>query len=325
MHEWTESPGSPDDLTPQPPPSASSRGLPAEPVGAAGAVPHAAMDSDPFAVIPPELRGIRHGIPDPPGPQIVRNVLLASAIGGTPASPRGAALKEDRVPTQDRLRPRVRSALRPIVRAWTLLAMESRIMRRSIWVVSALVMAVSVVFALAEGHSARLVLSLAAPLIAGVGVAGSYDLGRDGGDTATELVLTSPTSPRVIMLARVTLAFGYDLGLALLGTSVTLSYGSIPEGMTALVTAWLGPMALLAALSLLLAVFWHAEGAIGVVVAVWTAYALSFIDLPPLDGVRAFWANGPVTLALALVLATAAVIAVGRGEPIRFGGATHRS
>ncbi|WP_433356931.1 hypothetical protein ACQP25_21955 [Microtetraspora malaysiensis] len=321
MHEWTESPGSspgsPRDPIPEPPPSAPSRGLPAEPVRAA--------DADPFAMMPPELHGIRHGIPDPPGPQIVRDVLLASALGGMPASPRGTAPEADPAPIRYRLRPLARSALRPLVRAWTLLAMESRIMRRSIWVVSALVMAVSVGFALAEGRSAQLVLSLAAPLIAGVGVAGSYDLGRDGGDTAAELVLTSPTSPRVIVLARVTLAFGYDLGLALLSSSVALYYGSVPESMTALVTAWLGPMALLAALGLLLAVIWHAEGAIGVAAAVWMAYALSVIDLLPLDGMRAFWANGPVTLALALVLVTAALIAAGRGEPIRFGGATHRS
>ncbi|MEV0972221.1 hypothetical protein [Microtetraspora glauca] len=203
--------------------------------------------------------------------------------------------------------------------------MEARIMHRSIWLASALVMAVSVGFALLRGDSAQLVLSLAAPLIAGVGVAGSYDAGRGGRGTAAELVATTPTSPRVIMLARVTLAFGYDLALALLSSAVALAYGSAPAGMTSLVTAWLGPMALLAALGLLLAVCWHAEGAIGAALAVWTAYALTFTRLPVLEGTRLFWSNGTATAGLALALALAAVIAAGRGEPIRFGGATHRS
>ncbi|WP_152990442.1 hypothetical protein [Sphaerimonospora mesophila] len=268
--------------------------------------------------MPPELRGLRYGVPEPPGPEIVRAVLLASALDRTPA-PR----EEDPVDAGGACRSRRWLPSGPIARAWTLLTIEAQIMRRSIWLVSALIMATGVGFALLRGDSARLMLSLAAPLIAGFGVAGSYDPGR-GGDTAAELVATTPTSRRVIMLARMTLAFGYDLGLALLGSAVAHAYGSAPEGMSALVIAWLGPMALLAALSLLLAVCWHAEGAIGVAVAVWTLYALTFVELPTMDGMRAFWASSPMTLGLALVLALAAVIAAGRREPIRFGGATHR-
>ncbi|WP_067170081.1 hypothetical protein [Microtetraspora niveoalba] len=270
--------------------------------------------------MPPELHGIADGIPRPPGPEIVRSVLLASALG-TPAP----SLATPPVPSAgSRTR---RSPWRPIVRARTLLTMEARVMHRSIWLASAFVMAAGLAFVLVRGESARIVLSLTAPLIAGVGVAGSYDLSREARDTAAELMLTTPTPPRVIMLARVTLAFGYDLALALLCSAVALR--ADPERaaptFTSLVTAWIGPMAMLAALGLLLAVSWHVDGAIGVTLAVWTVYALSFTRLPVLDGTRLFWSNGTATAGLALALALAAVIAAGRREPIRFGGATHRS
>ncbi|MCT9932733.1 hypothetical protein N5079_21245 [Planotetraspora sp. A-T 1434] len=247
----------------------------------------------------PELPEIRDDIPPPPGPEIIRSVLMRSVLDGVDAPP---------VPRT--------------VRAWTLLVMEARIPRRALWLTSALVMAVSVGFVLAKRDAAELVLALVAPLIAGMGVAGSYGPERDD---AFEVVAVTPTSPRVVLLARMTLVFGYDLMLALLASAVLTVLHSAPVELMPLIAAWFGPMALLSALSLLLSVCWTAEGAIGVALAVWSLYALTATGLPILDGVKGFWTTSPATVALALVLAFAAVIAAGRGEPIRRVRATHWS
>ena len=81
----------------------------------------------------------------------------------------------------------------------------------------------------------------------------------------------TPTSPRVILLARVTLVFGYDLILALLSSAVLTLLNATPLGLTSLITTWLGPMAALSALSLLLSVCWNPEGATGVTLALWSS------------------------------------------------------
>ncbi|MEV8632529.1 hypothetical protein AB0395_12805 [Streptosporangium sp. NPDC051023] len=253
----------------------------------------------------PELRGIGDGVPAPPGPEIVRSALWRSALEGgrPPAVPR-------------------------VVRVWELLVMEARVQPLPIWLVSALVMATGVGFVLAEPSTAVSVLALVAPLVAGMGIAAACGP-RDG--RVFELVAVTPTSPRVILLARMTLVFGYDLALGL-AASALLSLpmlGSVADSAAAqlvsLVTAWLGPTAVIAALSLLLSVCWNAEGAAGVALAVWGLYMLSLIDWPGLSWLGALWTTSPGTIALALVMALAAVVMAGWREPIRRLPETHRS
>ncbi|MER5422487.1 hypothetical protein [Streptosporangium roseum] len=247
----------------------------------------------------PELSGIRDDIPPPPGPEVVRAALMRSALHvvEAPAAPRP-------------------------YRAWALLAMEARILHPALWLVSALVMAACVGFVVAKEDTARLVLALAVPLIAAAGVAGSQGPEQDD---AFEVVAVTPTSPRVVMLARMTLVLGYDLALALFASVVLSPLGSMDTGVASLITAWLGPMAALAALTLLLSVCWSPAGAMGCALAVWGLYALTSTDIPVPDGLRHFWTTSPATVGLALALTLAAVIAAGTGEPIRRAHATHRS
>ncbi|MEU6712306.1 hypothetical protein ABZ897_12575 [Nonomuraea sp. NPDC046802] len=87
----------------------------------------------------------------------------------------------------------------------------------------------------------------------------------------------------------------------------------------------MGPMALLAALSLLLSVCWNPAGAIGVAMAAWSLSALAVTDIPVPPAYRLVWTSGPWTLALAALLGAAAIVLAGRGEPIRRSGATHPS
>ncbi|GAA2871603.1 hypothetical protein GCM10010517_31900 [Streptosporangium fragile] len=248
----------------------------------------------------PELPGIRDGIPEPPGPEIVRSVLARSALDGArpPAAPRW-------------------------YRAWALLGMEARLMHAAVWLASALIMVASVVLVLSGTQTAEVVFALAAPLIAAAGVAGTHGPERDG---AFEIVATTPTSPRVVLLARMALVFGYDLVLALLASAASALLGLTPTGLTSLIAAWLGPMALLATLTLLLSVCWAPEGAAGVAAALWLFHALSVVPGAVWDTIdtSGLWTTSPATLALAACLALAAVVLTGRGEPVRLRRAAHR-
>jgi hypothetical protein len=279
----------------------------------------------------PELSGIRDGIPPPPGPEIVRAALMRAALDGLEApaaqEPSGVsrASRASR-PSRRTSSPHLEAAVRGLHKAWALLAVEARLLNPAIWLASALIMVVSVIFILAEstgtGNRAEFTLALAAPLIAMAGVAGSCGPEHDD---AFELVAVTPTSPRVIVLARMTLVFGYDLLLALLASAVLAPLNAAPVGLASLIMAWLGPMAALAGLSLLLSVCWNPGGAMGGGLAVWALYALTATDVPVPDGFRNFWTTSPATVGLALALMLAAVIAAGMGEPIRRAHATHRS
>ncbi|MEV4375744.1 hypothetical protein [Streptosporangium sp. NPDC049644] len=273
----------------------------------------------------PELREIRDGIPPPPGPEIVRAALMRAALDGleVPAAPEPSPRSLLSWRTSS---PHLAAAVRGLHRARALLAMEARLLNPAILLASVLIMVFSVIFILAEnnraGNLAEFMLALAAPLIAMAGVAGSCGPEHDD---AFELVAVTPMSPRVIMMARMTLVFGYDLLLALLASAVLAPLNAAPAGLASLIMAWLGPMAVLAGLSLLLSVCWNPAAAMGGGLSVWALYALTATDVPVPDGLRHLWTTSPATITLAIALTLAAVIASGTGEPIRRARATHQS
>ncbi|RBQ18850.1 hypothetical protein DP939_16710 [Spongiactinospora rosea] len=283
----------------------------------------------------PELAGIRDGIPQPPAASdMVRAVLLASALArgydGDPGerSPecgeappytgeRAGPKLGERIGDGSQDRPRRQGpALR---RAWRLLVMEARLLSTAVLLSSFLVVAGCVAVALVRFELAEVLLGLAVPLVTGFGVAGLHSPDRD---KAFELVRATPTSPRVILLARVTCLFGFDLVVALLGSALLTVLGAAPQGLCGLVLVWLGPAALLAALSLLLSVWWRADGAIAVALVVWSLPMLARTGLPVPAVFGQVWENVPVTLGLAALLAATAVLLTGRIEPLRVPGAT---
>jgi hypothetical protein len=194
--------------------------------------------------------------------------------------------------------------------AGELLLAELRLVRPSVWLASALVMACAVALALAGGNGAgRTVLSLVAPLIAVAGVAGVYGPERD---PAFEALAVTATSPRVVLLARVTLVFAYDLVLAVAASAV-VQVDAPRVGLLDLVTAWLGPMTLLSALSLLLAMWIGLNVALTVAASLWVLRVLT-VGIPQLTGgwltaaMREIWATNPGTVAATLTLLAAALV-----------------
>lgn len=199
---------------------------------------------------------------------------------------------------------------------WPLLILRAqiRIVRGEIWVASALIIALGILVTLATYDTttdAMLPLVLVAPLVAAVGVAFLYGPEID---PALEIQLATPTSPRLVLLARLVLLFGFDLSLGLAG-SITLTILQTDVSLWPLVMAWLAPMTFLSALAFLLSVAFK-DPLVGVIVSIglWSLQAfLRLADfnslpltIPDLTGEAArpwLWAAGLVMGIVALWLA----------------------
>jgi hypothetical protein len=236
---------------------------------------------------------------------------LAEAAGvpqGTPPEPAPAVRAALTRAALDPQAPPVRP--RRLRFAAALLLAELRLVRPSVWVASVLVMAFAVALALTGGSGAgATVLSLVAPLVAVAGVAGVYGPERD---PAFEALAVTATSPRVVLLARVTLVFAFDLALAV-GASAVVHLGGPQTGLVSLVTGWLGPMALLSALSLLLAMWVGPNLAASAAGALWGLRVLT-VGVPQLGegwlatAMRQVWATSPGTVTATLALLVAAAV-----------------
>lgn len=160
-----------------------------------------------------------------------------------------------------------------------LLRAQLRVVRREIWVASALVLALGTLVTLSvygrAGFSAleTLPLVLLAPVVAGLGVACLYG---PLADPALEVELAAPVSPRVVLLARLALLFGFDLALGLAG-SLALAWLAPGLSLWPLVLSWLAPMAFLSALAFLLAVLAVDAGvSITLCLGLWTVQLLRY-------------------------------------------------
>jgi len=237
----------------------------------------------------------------PAGPDLVYRVMVRSALTGSHQVARRFSL--------------------------ALIPAEARLLRLPLLLASALVMAVGMVLAVLQtATSARSseILALVAPIVAAAGISSVYGPQRD---PAFEVVAATPTAQRLILLIRIVLVFGYDLLLALGASGVVVAAGADAPGLRALVVAWLGPMALLSALCLLLVVWVGPDVAIGVALALWCLRVLAgevFTEFAWLDtAVRALWSTNLRTASAVAVLVLLAILLAGRGEPVRRSRATN--
>jgi hypothetical protein len=205
---------------------------------------------------------------------------------------------------------------------------EARLIRPWVIVCSALTMALAGLVAAAHpvpGGWPGGLLALIAPIVGAVGVAVAYTPTRD---PVFELTAATPTSPRLLLLIRVTLVFGYDLAIGLVASVAVTAVGAAPGGLRALIVAWFGPMALLCALSMALAVRLGPDIALGAALAVWASRML--VDSPFVDvawlapAARAVWSTNPVVVLVSAGLVVVSVIVAGRGEPVRRSRATQQ-
>jgi hypothetical protein len=191
------------------------------------------------------------------------------------------------------------------------------LLRPAVWIASALGVTLAVLYALTLPHSVgeQDVFAFALPLIAATGIAFLYGPDVDAG---LEMALSTPTSPRLVLLGRFALLFSYDTALALAGTlALALLHH---EGFAALASVWFGPMALLSTLSLALSLVLGPAVAVGAAAALWLSRMLTFGFG---DGVAlhisaaTFWQTSPQILVLSLVLLALALLYVPRLERLR--------
>ena len=144
--------------------------------------------------------------------------------------------------------------VRQLIRDWwplLLVQAQLRVVRREIWAASALVMVLGTLVTLMDNAPSGLSpIAIFAPLVAAVGVAFLYD---NDVEQMLEIENTTAASARLLLLTRLTLVFGFDLVLGLVG-SVTLSLFHADVLLWPLVLSWLVPMAFLSATSFLLSV-----------------------------------------------------------------------
>jgi hypothetical protein len=138
---------------------------------------------------------------------------------------------------------------------WPLLLLYSqmRVVRREIWFASVFIMALGTVVTLGTYNpnaTSALPLAVVAPFVAAFGVALLYD---NDVEQMLEIEDTPPASARLLLLARLTLVFGFDLVLAL-SASVVLATVQSQISLWPLVMSWLAPMAFLSALAFLLSI-----------------------------------------------------------------------
>jgi hypothetical protein len=138
-----------------------------------------------------------------------------------------------------------------IATALTILQAQRRVVRREIWTASVFSILVGVILTLLVINATQVVLfGLIAPIVTAVGIAFIY--GPDT-DPPMEVLLTTPVSPRLVLLARLVLVFSFDLivGLAMTGvlTGLLPSVSSISISMGTLTAMWLAPMVFLSALA----------------------------------------------------------------------------
>lgn len=193
-----------------------------------------------------------------------------------------------------------------------LLRRQFPLIGHGIWAASLIVLILGMIltylFPYASGPSTE-VLALAAPIVAAAGIGLIY--GPEN-DPATELECAAPTSPALILLARLVLVYGYNLALALV-TSVLLWLMLGGVSVWPLVLSWLVPMFFLSALALALSVIWNSQAAIIMAFCAWGLHVFDTLrgPLPALWQVsNALWSNQTVLLCLALLCLALAFVRV---------------
>jgi len=150
--------------------------------------------------------------------------------------------------------PNPQSPITNLLSSWPILLLRAqlRVVRGEIWAASALVMTLGLLVTLATYSAAEAwPLVLVAPLVAATGVAFIY--GPDV-DPALEIELATPVPPRLVLLARLALVFGFNLIIGL-AASLILSLARAEVAFWPLVSTWLAPLSFLSALAFLLTVF----------------------------------------------------------------------
>ena len=158
----------------------------------------------------------------------------------------------EKIDAQQKVTSQQKSIKRVAFHLWLVFTRQIPLIHKSIWIASIFInilMCVLVFLSSASArhnlHSVEGVLAFFTTVAAATGVAFIYQAEHDAG---YEIILSTPTSIRIVMICRMALVVGYNLALA----AVTSAIIAIALGGTIwdFMHIWLGPMLLLASISL---------------------------------------------------------------------------
>ncbi|PKN98769.1 MAG: hypothetical protein CVU42_11165 [Chloroflexi bacterium HGW-Chloroflexi-4] len=216
------------------------------------------------------------------------------------------------IPAQALTRIRASKPMAAAIRqSWQLLKAQTYLIQSELWPVSALVMLIGVLVAVIARKD--VVVYLLSPMMAAATLSMLY--GPDH-DPANELTRSTATSPWKILLARMSIMSCYNLLLGLIA-SLGLLFIVKPEMLGTIILGWVGPLAFLSSLALLLSVWWGTGIAIAVTYGLWLAQYISFksigILMPSpvwsnfLTEYKNFWHEPLLLVGLAFFVALAAL------------------
>jgi hypothetical protein len=154
---------------------------------------------------------------------------------------------------------------RHLWKAWYILRSQVALIRKEIWLSSALVSLLGIIVALlVENVNAIYFL---APFISAAGVAYIYGMQND---PALELTLATPISAQQILLARIALVFGYNIILTSSSSVlILLINGQFSQLSWTILLNWMAPMAFLSSLALFFSLLWGSINAVVIAYALW--------------------------------------------------------
>ena len=247
--------------------------------------------------------------------ELRRTIHAAGAATPSPGAARFTAI-EQQIAAQ-RVPPR-RLELRPLLDGFLLtlqacvdhFAAQTRLILRDLFVLPLLLVPLVgwIVYLHASRQQGPELPALFATLLTALGMAFLY--GQEV-DPARELVLATPTSPRLVLGVRCCVVFGYHM---LLNCGLVLPFlvwlGIITPGW--FMVNWLAPLCCLAAIALLLAILSNSTTAVAVCAVLWGLRLLARMDLlrevPWPRMYELFWHQAPVLFGVA---ALAALLAFG--------------
>jgi hypothetical protein len=197
---------------------------------------------------------------------------------------------------------------------WLVLTQQVALIHKSIWLVTPLVIIFGCLLSIVGPRGtadsiplAQLILSLFITVVGAAGVAFIYGAEHDAG---FELTLATPTSTRIVMLCRMALVLGYNIALSALASAfVTFVLGG---SFLEVIQLWLGPLFLLASVSLLLSL---TIGSVVALIASFLLEAMQTIALNVEQGLPSVqwshssaWQTNPWILLLAVALLVIAAL-----------------
>lgn len=195
--------------------------------------------------------------------------------------------------------------------AWQLLRAQALLVKSEMWPVTALVMLIGILVSVVAKKT--VVIYFLSPVLAASTLAVLY--GPDH-DPAMELSRATATSPWKILFARMSIVSSYNVLLGFLA-SLVLLFIVPPETLWTLILGWLGPLAFLSALALLISIWLGTGSAITISYSLWLIQFIPFSSFgtwttsgfwtSALSAYRSFWHNPILLIILSVVVVAVAL------------------